>query len=174
MIPAFPTPVLTTGRLVLRPLALRDFDAFAVLHASPHASLMWALTTRDAAWAQMLQLAGEWTIRGFGTWAITDRWTDAFLGHTGFLQPHDAAEAELYWALVAEAQGKGIAEEAARAARDWGRLHGIARPVSHIDARNTRSIRLAERLGAQLEGRTVHAPDAVALHYRHPAREVAT
>jgi RimJ/RimL family protein N-acetyltransferase len=171
MIPAFPCPVIQTPRLTLRPLALRDFEPFAALHAAPHAALMWALRTRDAAWSRLLELAGEWTIRGFGTWAMADRWSDAFLGHVGFLQSHAAPEPELGWALIAESQGRGLAEEGARAARDWGRLHGIARPVSHIDALNARSIRLAERLGAVREGTTVFAPGAVALHYRHPGTQ---
>jgi RimJ/RimL family protein N-acetyltransferase len=168
MIPAFPCPVIQTPRLTLRPPAFRDFDAFAALHAGPHAALMWGLPTRDAAWSRLLALAGEWTIRGFGTWTLADRWSDAFLGHAGFVQPHDAAEPELTWALAEAAQGRGLAEEGVRAARDWGRAHGIARPVSHVDARNARSIRLAERLGARREGTTAHAPDAVALHFRHP------
>ncbi|HMO06721.1 MAG TPA: GNAT family N-acetyltransferase [Paracoccaceae bacterium] len=168
MIPAIPCPVLQSPRLVLRPLAFRDFDAFAALHASPHAALLWGLPSRDAAWARMLALAGEWPVRGFGTWALADRWSDAFVGHVGFIQPHDAAEPQMTWALVADGQGRGLAEEGARAARDWGRAHGIARPVSHIDAKNLPSIRLAERLGAVREGSTTFAPGALMLHYRHP------
>jgi RimJ/RimL family protein N-acetyltransferase len=161
-------PVLSLGSIRLRPLRRADFAAFAALHAGPHAALMWALASLDEAWRMFLALAGEWSIHGFGMWAIADRDGDGFLGHAGFLQPHDAAEPELGWAVTAAAEGKGIAFVAAQAVRDWGRAQGIVAPVSHIDARNARSIRLAERLGARLEGRTIFAPDAVALHYRHP------
>lgn len=170
-VPTPGVPVLVTPRLTLRAFRPGDFEPFAALHASPHAALMWDLRTRDAAWERFLSLAGEWVVRGAGTWALADRWSDVFLGHAGFLQPHDAPEPELGWALSADAQGRGLAEEGVRAARDWGRAHGLARPVSHIDARNARSIRLAQRLGASEEGRTVHGPDALALHFRHPAPE---
>lgn len=168
-----PIPVLETERLVLRALRLSDFDAFAELHAAQHASLMWALTSRDSAWDRFLALTGEWALRGVGTWALADRQSDAFLGHVGFLQPHDADEPELGWALVASAVGQGLAREGARAALDWGRQHGIQAPVSHVDARNTRSLRLAERLGAVETGRTTFAPEAVAVHFRHQSARSA-
>jgi ribosomal-protein-alanine N-acetyltransferase len=173
MTPASAIPVLSTQRLTLRAIGLDDFDAFATLHASPHAALMWAIAARDEAWRVFLALAGEWIVRGFGMWAMADRATGRFLGHCGFLQPQDAPEPELGWALTADAEGLGLAAEGARAARAWGRSRGIPTPVSHIDARNGRSIRLAERLGARLEGRTAYGPDAVALHYRHPAGDAA-
>lgn len=160
-------PVILTERLRLRTLGLADFDAFAELHASPHAALMWALTSRESAWDRFLALIGEWAVRRAGSWALADRQSDTFLGHVGFLQPPDADEPELGWALVAKAVGKGLAREGARAALDWGRKHGIQAPVSHVDARNTRSLRLAERLGAVETGRTTFAPEAVAVHFRH-------
>ena len=169
MTPASAIPVLATERLTLRALGAGDFDAFAALHAAPHAALMWAITARDEAWRVFLSLAGEWIVRGFGMWAMADRASDRFIGHCGFLQPHDATEPELGWAVTAETEGRGLAAEGVRAARSWGRAHGLPGPVSHIDARNARSIRLADRLGAWLEGRTEYAPGAVALHYRHPA-----
>jgi RimJ/RimL family protein N-acetyltransferase len=166
-------PVLLTGRLRLRAFRLADFPAFAALHAAPHAALMWALTATDAAWNRFAALAGEWALRGYGSWALADRVTDRFLGHAGFLHPADADDAELGWALVADAQGQGLALEGAVAARDWGRASGLPAPVSHIDARNHRSLRLAQRMGAIETGRTVYAPDAVAVHFRHPAGATA-
>jgi RimJ/RimL family protein N-acetyltransferase len=160
-------PVLMTDRLRLRAFRLEDFDAFAALHAAPHAALMWALASREAAWDRFAALAGEWALRGYGTWALADRETDSFIGHAGFLHPADADEPELGWALVARVEGQGLALEGALAARNWGRRNGLPAPVSHVDARNARSLRLAHRLGAVETGRTVYAPDAIAVHFRH-------
>jgi RimJ/RimL family protein N-acetyltransferase len=171
MTPGFPVPTIQTPRLTLRPFALRDFDGFAAMHPLPQAEVMWGQPGRDAAWARLLQMAGEWTIRGFGHWAMADRWSDAFLGHAGFHQPHDADEPRLIIALTEDARGRGLAEEGVRAVRDWGRAHGIAHPVSLIHPHNARAIRLAERLGALPEGT---AAGGVMLRYRHPVAGGAT
>ncbi len=156
-------PVLTTPRLTLRAFTLRDFEPFAALHASPHAALMWGFPTRDVAWGRFLELAGAWVVRAAGMWTLADRWSDAFLGHAGYMQWYDADEPNLTCALVENAQGRGLAEEGMRAARDWGHAHGLSRPITKIDARNTRAARLAERLGAVLE-RSAHGT----LTFRHP------
>ena len=161
-------PVLTTDRLTLRPFALADFEAFAALHLAERARLGWTIDSRDEAGQLFLAMAGEWALRGVGMWALERTDTGEFIGHAGFHHPLTEPEGELGWAVVAEAEGQGFAHDAALAARAWGYANGTTAPVSRMDARNARSIALAERLGAQLEKRVEFAPDAVALHYRHP------
>lgn len=167
-------PTLQSARLTLRPLAPRDFEPFAALHAAPHAALMWAPPTREAAWERFLAAAGAWVVRGAGVWALADRWSDQFLGHVGFFPGAEGTEPDLSVALTVPAQGRGLAEEGLRAARDWGRLNGHATPASTIDARNTRAIRLAARVGAAETGRLTLSPDLTLLRYRHPAERGAT
>lgn len=167
-------PVIVTPRLSLRALAPRDFEPFMALHASPHAALLWGIGTRDAAWERFLACAGGWVVRGVGIWALTDRWSDRFVGQAGFFAPSDTSEPDLTVALTAEAEGRGLGEEAARAVRDWGRLNGQATPASTVDARNTRALRLAARLGAVETGRLTLSPDLTLLRYRHLAEKGAT
>lgn len=166
-------PALQTPRLTLRPLAPRDFEAFAALHAAPHAALMWALSTREAAWERFLACGGAWVVRGAGVWALTDRWSDRFLGHAGFFPATEGTDPDLAVALVVDGQGKGLAEEGLRAARDWGRQNGLATPASTIDARNARAIRLAARVGAVETGRLALSAEVTLLRYRHPAERGA-
>ena len=59
------------------------------------------------------------------------------------------AQPELGWALIRGHWGHGYATEAAAVIRDWAReSRSIDRLVSLISAENTRSQRVAERLGA--------------------------
>ena len=63
-------------------------------------------------------------------------------------EPGDEAH-ELGFMLVESAEGRGIAFEAAVAARDWAwSILQVPRLVSYIDPANTRSAALAQRLGA--------------------------
>jgi RimJ/RimL family protein N-acetyltransferase len=112
-------------------------------------------------------------VRGAGVWALADRWSDRFLGHAGFFPASEGTDPDLAVALVADAQGKGLAEEGLRAARDWGRQNGLATPASTIDSRNARAIRLAARVGALETGRLAVSAEVTLLRYRHPAERGA-
>jgi hypothetical protein len=66
------------------------------------------------------------------------------------------SEPELGWQLQIEAEGKGYAFEAAIAMRDWAfQVRKLKTLVSYIGPDNARSIRLADRLGATLDGEPV-------------------
>jgi RimJ/RimL family protein N-acetyltransferase len=164
-------PTLLTPRLRLRAPALADFEAYAAFFASDRAVYEDGPLTREAAWAEFAIGAGGWVLRGFGSFSLEDRATGRYLGEAGIYQPSHYPEPEIGWILMAEAEGKGLAHEAALAVRGWayGAL-GLPTLVSYIDARNARSIRLAERLGAVLDP-TAPSCGPGALVYRHPAPE---
>jgi RimJ/RimL family protein N-acetyltransferase len=160
------SPVLKTARLTLRPFAVGDFEAFAALYGSQRSRLIGGPIDRRQAWRTMAMLAGEWPLRGYGMWSV-ELPDGAWGGHVGFFHPAHYDEPELGWVLAEAAEGQGLALEAALAARTWGRVNGIPRPMSNIDAENLRSIRLAERLGAVREA--TRTEDGSSWHvYRHP------
>ena len=103
----------------------------------------------------------RWQANGFGQFSVVRREDGRWLGRTGLLvwdravwRPTNLAEAavpgiELGWTFAREHWGHGYATEAARAAQRWAREEiGVGRLVSLIDPANSRSIRVAEKLGA--------------------------
>ena len=71
---------------------------------------------------------------------------------------------------MAPAEGRGVAMEAAIAARAYAyRVLGWQTAVSMIDPGNARSIRLAQRLGCRMEGMFQHIRLGPMEIWRHPA-----
>jgi len=146
---------LETERLLLRPVRQTDLEAYAVMCADPEVMRYLgdrAVLSREDAWRQMAVLAGHWSLRGFGSWALEERATGRFLGRAGLHYPEGWPDREVNWALARQYWGKGFAFEAANAvlAHAFGTLQW-ERATSLIDPKNHRSIRLAERLGERFE-----------------------
>ncbi len=121
--------------------------------------------SREDAWRQLAMLVGHWKLRGFGMWAVEERETGAFVGRVGLHYPEGWPDREIAWALARSFWGRGYAAEAARAAlaEAFDRL-GWPRAISLIDPQNTRSVRLAERLGERFEGETTVRRHRVAVY----------
>lgn len=168
-------PVLTTPRLTLRAPRLGDFDAYAAFRASDRAAFVGGPDPRARAWSQFAAIAGQWALRGYGRWLVADRATDAPLGVVGLHHPDDWPEPELAWSLFAAGEGRGLAGEAATAARDHAyRVLGWTTIVSFVDPANRRSARLAERLGCRSDGVFRHDTLGEMAIQRHPGPEAAT
>jgi RimJ/RimL family protein N-acetyltransferase len=151
----FEIPTLCTGRLVLRAFRAADIDAWAAMEADPEVRRYRGNDprSRDEAWTAMQASLGQWALRGYGVFAVERISDGGFIGIAGIMHPADWPEPELGYSLARPAWGNGYAIEAAAAARDWAfRSHGFARLASFILPENTRSARVAERLGAILDG----------------------
>lgn len=171
------TPVLQTERLVLRAPAAEDWEAWRAFFVSDRARFIRPGAPSDAAaWRAFGHAIGHWVMRGFGMFVFAARGGDTALGMAGPWFPAGWPEREIGWTVWAEeAEGRGFAFEAAMAARRYAydRL-GWPAAVSYIEAGNTRSIALAERMGA-VHDAGASAPDwedgAEVRVYRHPAPE---
>jgi RimJ/RimL family protein N-acetyltransferase len=105
----------------------------------------------DAAWRNVAMLLGHWQLRGFGSWVIEERATGAIAGRVGFWQPPSWSAIELTWLIGRAHWGQGLATEAAGSAVAWSRAHiSTDRIISLIQPANTRSIRVATKLGYRL------------------------
>ena len=171
---ALPTvPVLETERLILRGPEPRDEAGYVAVQMSEHTRYSGGNIGRDKAWRGFAAEFGHWLIRGYGMWAVTLKGDDRCIGMVGLWYPEGWAAQEIGWTVWPEAEGKGIAYEAAVAARAHAYdFLGWPTAVSYIDPENTRSIRLAERLGCTLDPDAPHSfGDEATLVYRHPAPE---
>ena len=165
-------PVIDTPRLRLRGPEAADFDTFAGFMASPRAACVGGPVPRAQAWRSFGHLAGHWLMRGYSMFIIADRDGGAPLGMAGPWFPEGWPEPEIGWSIwAAEAEGKGVAFEAATAARHWAYdALGWTTAISLIVDGNARSEALAARMGCVLEGEFTHEVYGKSRIFRHPAR----
>jgi len=115
-----PTWVLRTARLVLTPVGGADLADLRAIKADPAVFAVMLGGVRDARQTAE-DLAGDvvaWGRYGFGIWAIRE--AGRFVGITGLEHRPDGRGVALRFALWPEAQGRGLAREAAFAALRFG------------------------------------------------------
>lgn len=165
-------PTVETPRLRLRAPALSDFEPYAAFCASPRSAGVGGPYTRGQSFQRLEALIGHWHLRGFGRWMVTDRETGTPLGVVGIMYPPDWPEPEIAWSVFGSAEGQGIAQEAAEAARDYAyRVLGWDTVISCTRPDNARSIALARRMGAERDGSFAHPVFGELLIWRHPGPE---
>jgi RimJ/RimL family protein N-acetyltransferase len=167
-----PQTNLQTARLILRQPAAGDWPAFRDFMQSDRAAFFHQQGNIGSIWRSFAAELGHWDIFGYGMWVVNRSGDDTAIGLVGPWTPPDWPESEIGWMIFDPAtEGTGIASEAARASVTHAfEVLGWTTAVSYIHPDNTRSIGLAEKLGAV---RDAHAPmpashpDSSA--WRHPA-----
>lgn len=160
-------PTIITERLLLRPMTADDWEPYSALMLSERARYMGGPFSVKVAWGMFCADHAQWDLFGAGALMLEDRDTRACLGQVGINSGPLFPEKEIGWLVFPEAEGRGYAFEAASALRDWARtVRRLNTLVSYVDPQNDRSRRLAERLGATLDG-TAPRPDPTNLVYRH-------
>ncbi|MBL9050631.1 MAG: GNAT family N-acetyltransferase [Tabrizicola sp.] len=149
-------PVLETARLRLRMPTLDDIQPSFRFWSSDRSRLMGGPWTLDKLAAETQGLLDQWQKHGFSLFTVTLRDSGPPIGGIGPFYPDTHPEPELGWSLWdAENEGKGLAHEAAAAARDWFfATSGFQTAISYTDRRNHRSHRLCERLGGRVDPAT--------------------
>jgi RimJ/RimL family protein N-acetyltransferase len=148
--PAAMIPRLETERLYLRAWRGEDFEAFAAMNgdADVQRYLSGAPLSRADAWRSLAASVGQWTLRGYGTWAVERKSDGALLGKAGIIHPEGWPGIEVGWTFAKEAWGHGYATEAARAAIDYAFIAlPLDRVISIIHPQNIASQKVAARVG---------------------------
>lgn len=155
-----PDTVIETERLLMRPPTAQDLDAYVDIHEDP--AVLHYLNSagpsqgRVAGWRMIAMLVGHWTLRGYGHWTVLEKASGLVVGRVGLWYPEGWPGVELGWIIRRSRWNMGYATEAARAAMAFGfERVGLDHVISLISADNTRSIRVAEKVGERLERRDV-------------------
>jgi len=171
--------LIETERLVLRMPRLDDAHDVLEFVGDPEVMRWLDGETGDLAVAVAKiegWLAG-WEQNGVGHFAVER--DGRVVGRVGFLvwdadgwnvSSYAAATTpvtELGWAFAQKHWGHGYATEAALAARTWGYERGVESPISLIYPDNTRSMRVAAKLGAT-RGDTIEVGARPVVVWRHP------
>jgi RimJ/RimL family protein N-acetyltransferase len=157
--PAYP---LETERLLLRPFDAGDLDALFAIHSRPDVAryLYWRPRTRDE-----VRTALEEKIRGRGigsvgdslTLAVVLRATTELIGECNLhLLSDEHRQGDIGFIVHPDHHGRGYATEAARVmlrlAFEDLELHRV---IGRLEARNTASARVLEKLGMRREAHLV-------------------
>ncbi|MEZ5315981.1 MAG: GNAT family N-acetyltransferase [Vicinamibacterales bacterium] len=150
--------VLETSRLTLRPPEEADLDAFVDIHEDPevlsYLTRLGDASGRAAGWRTIALLIGHWALRGYGQWTVVERASGEIIGRVGLWAPEGWPGVELGWIIRRSRWNEGFATEAALAAVDFAFTHtDVTYLISQIRSDNTASIRIAQKLGATLDGR---------------------
>ena len=166
-------PTIVTERMVLRAPIMDDFPPYADVLASDRARYVGGPMDRHTAWLDFGALVGSWHLLGFGALTMAERKTERFLGLSLLDQEDGDPEPELGWIITEDAEGQGFAHEAALAMRKYAYEElGWETAVSYIHPDNSRSAKLAEKLGAKIDETAQKPRDYPScLVYRHPAPE---
>ena len=149
---------LDTPRLILRPWRQADLDPLFAINGDPDSMRHFpAVMTRaeSDAWAARIQ--AHFAEHGWGFWVVENKADAAFLGVVGLLnilwQARFTPAVEIGWRIHPAHRRRGVAEEAARAALDFGfGPLGLAEIVAFTVPGNEASWRLMERLGMHADG----------------------
>ncbi|QDY90221.1 GNAT family N-acetyltransferase [Arthrobacter sp. UKPF54-2] len=151
---------LRTDRLVLRRFEASDLDAYHAYHSLPETARF--LPGEAKSYTKSMESVGKYANFVFekeGDWiclAIEAADAPGLLGEVVLKWLPGCGQAEIGWSLTPAARGKGIASEAATALLKLGFEDlGFHRIDAKLDALNTASAALCERLGRRLESTQV-------------------
>ncbi|HET8997077.1 MAG TPA: GNAT family N-acetyltransferase [Acetobacteraceae bacterium] len=130
---------LRTARLLMTPVGGADLADLQAIKADPRvfAVMLGGVRSPARTAEELAQDVGAWGAHGYGIWAVREIAGGKFVGITGLEHRPDGRGVALRFALWPEAQGRGLAREAATAALRFGHDQaGLARIIAVARANN--------------------------------------
>jgi RimJ/RimL family protein N-acetyltransferase len=120
-----PIWILRTGRLVLTPVGGADLAALRILKADPQvfAVMLGGVRGPTETAEELARDVMAWGANGFGIWTVREIAGNRFVGIAGLEHRPDGRGVALRFAMEPDAQGRGLAREAAGAALRYGHDH---------------------------------------------------
>ncbi len=148
--------ICETSRLILRKIDRDDFGAFLEILGDPEVMKFSVRGPANSDGVQKFLDATEkrYERDGVAQWAVVEKESGAVIGECGISVQHidGLKEYEIGYRFSRQKWGKEYATEAAIACRDYGfKKLGLKRIISIIEAKNQRSIRVAEKVGKRIE-----------------------
>jgi [ribosomal protein S5]-alanine N-acetyltransferase len=144
-----------TPRLRCRRWRRSDLDAIVAVYADP-VVVRWVgdgePATREGCTQWLDVTERNYTLRGYGMFALEALDTGVISGFCGLVHPGGQAEPEVKYAFPRERWGQGLATEAVAALLRYGaEAHGLQRIIATVAPANLASQRVLEKVGARLD-----------------------
>ena len=142
--------VLTTERLVLRPVTAQDHAALLGHWTLPDVRRFLfdgAVLSAGEVTETIEESARDFAAGGYGIWLIQEEDRAGLVGTAG-LRPLEELGLEIFYSLAPGSWGRGYATEAARAVVEYalGPL-GLPEVLAEVDEGNAASVAVVKRLG---------------------------
>ncbi len=153
--------IIETSRLILRYFTIRDQKALIPILSDPQVMKFSIIGVHNQ--KQIRQFIEQRLLSylecGFGLYALIHKQNQELIGYCGFFVQaiEQQKEVEIGYRLATKYWGQGLATEAAQAVFEYGKQRfGFKRFVCLIEPANSRSIRVAKKLGMELEKKIVY------------------
>jgi RimJ/RimL family protein N-acetyltransferase len=166
---SFSIPRLRTQRLLLREYRMADFEAFAKHLGDPVSMEVLGTHDRRNAWRIFGCSMGYWFLQSTGWWAVESLEGGGMVGYVGAFFRETWPEIEVGWNTFREHWGRGYATEAMAEVFRWVfEVRKEKRATALIDAKNARSLRVAEKLGMTYEAEADLFGEPVGRYFKSP------
>jgi ribosomal-protein-alanine N-acetyltransferase len=162
---------IETARLLLRPFASDDLDAYQAVREKPGVLRYFSpvssdpMRQREIARTLIARFIAHWEQDGYGPWAVIDKESGRLIGHHGLRFMPEFGETEILYLLDSAFWGRGLASEAAKAALDYARDPlQLQRLMAIARLENAASLRVMTKAGFTFRRMALYHDISVAYH----------